>query len=157
MISIKRTWTLIAAAALFAMAGFSTHLYLKSIKGSEPFIEIEAEFIDARCDIVTRSSRSKGSGSTKFGNPQIKYRYFVDALEFSSDSVFRTKYFPYGSVGECENYIASFRSKGRFLVHVDRSNPKLSFIDKSLPQPTLEVIFAAVGFIFLVSSFKLQK
>jgi hypothetical protein len=156
MISIKRTWTLIAAAALFAMAGFSTHSYLKSIKGSEPFIEIAAEFIDARCDIVTRSSGSKAS-STKFGNPQIKYRYFVDATEFSSNRVLRTNYFPYGSVGECENYIASFRSKGRFLVHVDRSNPELSFIDKSLPQPTLEIIFAAVGFVFLIFSFKLKK
>lgn len=156
MVFIKRKWMITAGLVLFAMGGFSLYLYGKSIEGSEPFIEIEAEFVEARCDIVTRSSGGKAS-STKFGNPVVVYSYAVDGSQFTSQRVFRTKFYPFGSIGECEQFISNMRSKRKFLIFADRSNPKLSFIDKSLPWPTMETIFLACGLAFFAGSLSFKK
>ena len=126
------------------------YLYSKSIEGAEPFIETQAEFVEARCDLVTRNRM-------KFGNPIVVYNYAVNGYQLTSQRVFRSTYFPYGSASECQEYIASLKSKRKFLVFVDSQNPKSAFIDKSLPWPSFELIFIACGLAFAIGSLSFKK
>jgi hypothetical protein len=130
MVSIKRKWMAISATLLFLTGGFSLYRYSKSIAGTEPFIETEAELIRAECEIVRSSSAGKAS-STIYGNPIVSYKYIVDGNQFVSDRVMRSNFYFFGSFGECTEFIETIKSKSKFLVYVDHLNPKLSFIDKA--------------------------
>ena len=132
------------------MSGASLYHYSKSIEGSEPFIETQAEFVEARCDLFTRKRM-------EFGNPIVVYKYAVNGNPFTSQRVFRSKYFPYGNASKCEEYIASLKSKRKFLVFVDSSNPNLAFIDKSLPWASFELFFLACGLAFAIGSLSFKK